>query len=232
MQRRAFLAGLSAASLAVCAHAEAPPVVLELFTSQGCSSCPPADALLHELSQSPGVIALGWHVDYWDRLGWRDPFSSRFATDRQRAYARRFDEGVYTPAMVVNGVRMVVGSDRARVRAAVADTPRPTVMVGLARSGDGLVASIDPAPAPLQALLVAFEREHETAVGAGENEGRRLLDADVVREAIPIPDWTGAPGLLRLPAVAPGRDIALLLQEQSGHIAGAALLAAERTTAA
>ena len=91
----------------------AGPVVLELFTSQGCSSCPPADRLLGELARDPAVVALAWHVDYWNGLGWHDPFSSKLATERQRAYADRLGEEVYTPAMVIGGARIVVGSDRA-----------------------------------------------------------------------------------------------------------------------
>ena len=84
-------------------------VVVELFTSQGCSSCPPADALLGQLAQRPTVIALAWHVDYWDHLGWRDRFASRTATDRQRAYARQLGSGVFTPALVVDGTNVVIG---------------------------------------------------------------------------------------------------------------------------
>ena len=128
MQRRDLLmAGLAAtaapvvraATVAPAARAATPAAVLELFTSQGCSSCPPADALLGRLAREPGIIALAWHVDYWNRLGWSDPFSSAIATARQRRYAEALHDEVYTPALVVNGVRMVVGSDEGAVLSAI-----------------------------------------------------------------------------------------------------------------
>jgi len=100
MQRRSFLLAAATAGLARTVRAAAPsPAVLELFTSEGCSSCPPADALLGRLADEPGVIALAWHVDYWNGLGWHDPFSSRLATQRQRSYAAQLRDEVYTPAL-------------------------------------------------------------------------------------------------------------------------------------
>src|SRR5579883_2432854 len=106
----ATVIGLAGSSLAATSK---PPVVVELFTSQGCSSCPPADAFLGELATRPDILALGFHVNYWDSRAWRDPFATPEATARQRAYAQRFDGGqVYTPQMVVDGVREMVGSDR------------------------------------------------------------------------------------------------------------------------
>src|SRR5690348_4653604 len=92
------------------------PIVVELFTSQGCSSCPPADALLNELAQRPDVVALGFHVDYWDYLGWKDPLSAPGSTQRQRDYARLLNQPtIYTPEMVIDGHLQLVGSDRTAV---------------------------------------------------------------------------------------------------------------------
>jgi hypothetical protein len=123
-------------STASPATADARPVVVELFTSQGCSSCPPADALLGELARRGDVLALGFHISYWDGLGWRDPFSSQSSTDRQRAYARLLGTGqVYTPQMVVDGRREMVGSDRAAVLAALRDA-RPQAVAPVAFAGD------------------------------------------------------------------------------------------------
>src|SRR6202163_2652786 len=116
----ALLLGLAVA--ATPAAADPRPVVVELFTSQGCSSCPPADALLGELAQRGDVLALGFHISYWDGLGWKDPSSRQSSTDRQRAYARLLGRGqVYTPQMVVEGRSEMVGSDRGAVLAALRD---------------------------------------------------------------------------------------------------------------
>ena len=118
MRRRDLIAAALASSIAPAARAAPKSVVLELFTSQGCSSCPPADALLGQLARRSDVIALAWHVDYWDHLGWRDRFASPTATDRQRTYARQLGSDVFTPALVVDGQTIVVGSDRAAIEAA------------------------------------------------------------------------------------------------------------------
>ena len=104
---------------------EVNPVVVELFTSQGCSSCPPADAVLSKLAQRPDVLALSFHVDYWDNLGWKDPFASRLNTDRQKAYRDAFGNAqIYTPQMVVAGISEMPGFTASAVTAAIADVPR------------------------------------------------------------------------------------------------------------
>jgi hypothetical protein len=113
--------GVLAAVFSQTAAAADRPVVVELFTSQGCSSCPPANAFLNELSkQRADVLALAFHVTYWDYLGWKDPFSLRTATDRQERYRQRFGDGSYTPEIVVDGGTGLVGSDRGDVNAAIA----------------------------------------------------------------------------------------------------------------
>ncbi len=138
MRRRDLLAATLASGFASAARAAPRSVVIELFTSQGCSSCPPADALLGQLARRPGVIALAWHVDYWDHLGWRDRFASRAATDRQRTYARQLGGGVFTPALVVDGGRVVVGSERGAVEAAIEAARVLPVAVTLSRAGDAV----------------------------------------------------------------------------------------------
>src|SRR5438477_10316699 len=132
--RKAFLWFCLAAGF-TAAQAGERPIVVELFTSEGCSSCPPADVLLAELARRPDVLALSFHVDYWDRLGWKDPFSSRAATDRQNRYAKLLAlHTVYTPQIVVDGKWEAVGSDRADVERALdlARRDRPEVPVTLA----------------------------------------------------------------------------------------------------
>src|SRR5579871_6914210 len=116
------------------------PVVVELFTSQGCSSCPPANAYLNELSKGRrDVLALAFHVTYWDRLGWKDPFSMEAATDRQAVYGRRFGDGSYTPEIVVDGAASAVGSDRGQVGSAIENAKsngRTAAAVNVTRNGE------------------------------------------------------------------------------------------------
>lgn len=167
------------------------PVVVELFTSEGCSSCPAADAALRELETAqsvPGVevIALGQHVDYWNKLGWKDPFSSAQFTARQRWYAQGFKEGNYTPQAVVNGRYEFVGSQRntlAQTVAKAALAPRATVTLTRAASGT-LAVQVSHLPAGTKAAsveLVLTETGLFSQVGRGENSGRLLRHAAVVR---------------------------------------------------
>ncbi len=200
-----------------------PPVVLELFTSQGCSSCPPADALLGELVGRPGVIGLAWHVDYWNSLGWRDPYARREWTDRQKIYAKSLDGEVYTPALVVNGAAMMVGSDKAAVRRAIDHATPPSHPVTLRRTTSGLEAEIGTTPStgPMTAILVSYDPRQETQVGAGENDGRRLIEYRVVRDVITLDASTPH---LALPSVADHRGAVLLVQDASWRVIGAAEL--------
>ncbi|SEU05364.1 DUF1223 domain-containing protein [Hymenobacter actinosclerus] len=172
------------------------PVVVELFTSEGCSSCPAADAALRELEMAqsvPGVevIALGEHVDYWNRLGWKDPFSSAQFTERQRTYAAGFGTGSYTPQAVVNGRYEFVGSQRGKLTEAIAraaQAPRATVQLSRAITGK-LAIKVDALPAgtaPTEVLLALTETSLSTQVGRGENSGRLLRHAAVVRELRPL----------------------------------------------
>jgi hypothetical protein len=212
-----------------------PRVVVELFTSQGCSSCPPADAYLGQLAQRPDVLALSLHVDYWNYIGWNDPFAVPFATKRQRAYADRLNlRYIYTPQMVVNGTTEGVGSERSTmgelIKAAEQDkTPRPAIT--LTRGSDGNFAihiAGGPAPAPATVEIVGFDREHSTPVLRGENEGRTLKDYQVARTWSQIGTWRGAALDLTYPAdkVVGNGGVAVLLQQDGGHgrIVGAAVL--------
>ena len=157
MRRRSVLFASTILPLARSAGAAGGPAVLELFTSQGCSSCPPADAFLGELAQRPDTIALAWHVDYWNYLGWKDPYANRSWTERQKDYARRLKGEVFTPAMVVNGAAMVVGSDRHAVAQAMRDTPVP-IAATLRRTATGLEARVGSWPDSTGAMLVARPR--------------------------------------------------------------------------
>jgi hypothetical protein len=213
-----------AAALAVRPVRAASPAVLELFTSQGCSSCPPADRLLGELARDPSVIALAWHVDYWNGLGWKDPFATRLATDRQRAYADRLGEEVYTPALVVGGARIVVGSDRDGIRAAITTVPAPQLPVTLVADGGG-AAEIGAAGRQVAALVAFYEAEHLTDVGRGENGGRQLREYRIVRGVTPLGVWDGARRRLPLPPVPAGLGAVVLVQGDDLRILGAAQIA-------
>jgi hypothetical protein len=169
--------------------------VVELFTSQGCSSCPPADRLLSELADDPGfagrVFPLAFHVDYWDHIGWRDPFSSSEWSNRQRRYARALASGVYTPQLVVNGRWETVGSRRgevtAAVREALARAPAAEVTLRLDAGPDAVDAEAAvrrgqaAAGRPAELWLALYQDDLETPVTRGENADRRLANDRVVR---------------------------------------------------
>jgi hypothetical protein len=225
MQRRGLMlagAGVVAGSLLARHAAAGPPVVIELFTSQGCSSCPPADRLLGELARDPAVVALAWHVDYWNGLGWPDPFATKLASDRQRAYADRLGEDVYTPALVIGGTRMVIGSDRNEIRSAIQAAAPPAVPVAIVSDGDGLAAAIGAAGQQVTALLALYEPEHVTDVARGENGGRQLHEYHIVRGAMPLGIWDGGPRRLPLPPVPAGYGAAVLVQGANLRVLGAA----------
>ena len=221
MRRRGFMiASMSAPFVARAATTQ--PVVLELFTSQGCSSCPPADALLGEMTRRPGVIGLAWHVDYWNSLGWRDPYARPEWTTRQRDYARYLDGEVYTPALVVNGATLMVGSDRAAVDQAINRAAPPAVAVSLRRSATGLTAEIGATGVSVTGRLISYDPSQVTRIGAGENGGRQLTEYRVVRDAVVL---TTLASRMELPPVAAGRGAVLLLQDASWRVVGAAEIA-------
>jgi len=217
-------------------------VIAELFTSEGCSSCPPADTLMRQLADAQPfdgahLIALEEHVDYWDRLGWRDPFSSPQFTSRQTEYHDRVfrSNAVYTPQLVVDGVRECVGSDRSAIRAIVADSirrPRAAVKVQSVAVASHLsvTVSVD-VPAAVERrgdaeiFVVVAERGLVSVVRRGENGGRTLIHGAVARSLAPLGalserEWTFA-GTVDV-AVAPNRNsrnlqIVGVIQERDSH---------------
>ena len=218
MRRRSVLFASTILPLARSAGAAGGPAVLELFTSQGCSSCPPADAFLGDLAQRPDTIALAWHVDYWNYLGWKDPYANRSWTERQKDYARRLKGEVFTPAMVVNGAAMVVGSDRHAVAQAMRDTPVP-IAATLRRTATGLEARVGSWPDSTGAMLVFYDPESATSVAAGENGGRRLKEYSIVREA---QDVRLTAGTIDLPTAPSGRGAVFLVRDSRWRIVAAA----------
>jgi hypothetical protein len=214
------------------ARAASPPTVVELFTSQGCSSCPPADALLGELAQRTDVVALAFHVDYWDRLGWRDPFALPLASERQRHYARSLAApgGVFTPQAIVSGQRSVVGSDRARLVAALAALPAPLpLQLSIGAGRLSIVLTAHPSAVVYDVNLVAYRSVATTRIGRGENGGRTLTEYHIVRAFRRVGGWDGgaaqfAVELTTLPEDA-DRVAVLLQRPQQGAIAGAGVIA-------
>jgi hypothetical protein len=213
----------------VAANVAARPVVVELFTSQGCSSCPPADALLGDLARRRDVVALAYHVDYWDELGWKDRFSIPEATQRQRGYVRRLARsGPFTPQVVVNGDTSVVGSDRAALETAVAED-RDALAIVLSRAGSNLQIQFAEAwREPMDVYLVTYLREATSAIERGENAGRTLKHFNVVRSYKSLGTWSGKPQRMTVPLAglpADANAVAVILQRKGqGAIAGAATL--------
>jgi hypothetical protein len=242
LTRRGFarlsVAGAAATLLAGRSRAAPGPVVVELFTSQGCSSCLPADAFLVELSRWANVIALSLHVDYWDYLGWRDTLGSPDCAARQRAYAtRRGDGQVYTPQMIVNGQAAILGSDRQGVLDAIATAQarQASVPVAIESRERELVIEVAAAPtghmaADATVWVIAVVPRVVIDIRRGENAGRTVAYTNVVRKIIPAGMWHGDRLDLSLPKdaiVGTGATCAALLQvDGTGPIIGAGWMAA------
>ena len=213
------------------------PVVVELFTSQGCYSCPPAEAFLGELAQRDDLIALEFHVDYWDDLvygaagRWKDVFSDPAYTERQRRYAQSMgSRRVYTPQMVIDGTIEEVGSRRGKVTRAIArarDQWDEAVVVRVEPGASGgLAVTIEgEAGTTSQVWLASFQRNGTTDVSAGENKGKRLVNHNVVTELRQIGEWQGQSLTLELPELrlGPNEGCAVFVQDRElGPILGAA----------
>ncbi|MAQ85167.1 MAG: DUF1223 domain-containing protein [Maritimibacter sp.] len=206
------------------------PVVVELYTSQGCSSCPPADALMTELAGRDDVIALALHVDYWDYIGWKDSFASPDYTNRQRGYARASGHRtIYTPQMIVGGVDHVVGFKPMKL-ADLIDTHQeaePAVDLQLSREGDTLTIraeGVTPLPASILVQLVRYLPESTVEIRKGENAGRTITYANIVNDWEMISGWDGT-GVLELTAEVTGPEPLVVILQEAGH---GAILAATR----
>lgn len=218
--------------LPAAALAQRGPVLVELFTSQGCSSCPPADAILAELADAPGVIALALHVDYWDYLGWKDKFGQEAHTRRQRAYAKVARErSVYTPQMIVQGVDRVVGANAEQVLGLIdAHQARPET-AALTLDRDGPMLRIRLAPVALagagasDVYLVRFLSAETVAIGAGENAGHQIAYRNIVTEWSPLARWDGrSTAEFGVELVGPENVAVIVQRERLGPVLTAAKL--------
>jgi hypothetical protein len=190
------------------AHAE-PRAVVELFTSQGCSSCPPADRIIGELAKDPSVIALSMPIDYWDYLGWKDTLADARFSARQKAYSlMRGDRDVYTPQVVVNGSAHVVGSDRAGIESAIGSTRKAdgvmSVPVSMTLAGKQITVSVAasaraPSATHGEVWICSISREVPISIGRGENGGREITYHNVVRNVLKVGDWNGSAGSWTVP---------------------------------
>jgi hypothetical protein len=214
-----------------------PVVVLELFTSQGCSSCPPADKALQEITQQAAkagqaVYGLSFHVDYWDRLGWRDPFSAKQFTDRQRQYDRALNSQTYTPQLVINGRQDVIGGQRGRIEQTIQTIQKQpaSAFVGvdgsLTRDAKQVTVKYElSAAGPYRVNVALVQKEAHTAVQNGENGGRTLVNTNIVRDFKTI-DASGISGnvSLNVPAgLTPDQTTVLVYVQRSdnGQVVGA-----------
>ena len=189
------------------AHAD-PRAVVELFTSQGCSSCPPADKILGELAKDPSIIALSMPIDYWDYLGWKDTLADARFSARQKAYSRmRGDREVYTPQAVVNGSTHVIGSDLVGIESAIDTTRAAGVMsvpVTLTQSGRQITVSVaaaaqGPAIHHGEVWIGSISTSVPILIGRGENSGREVTYHNVVRNLLKVGDWNGTSGNWTVP---------------------------------
>ena len=207
----------------VAAAAQTRPVVVELFTSQSCSSCPPADRLLGELAKRPDIVALGFHITYWDGTSWHDPFARKESTDRQTAYDRRLTGGqVYTPQMVIDGTEDVIGSDRTMVLAAL-DKTRPVAVAPVSFAADRRSVAIGAGTAISGAsvLLARYTLSRTTEVKGGENAARTLVDTNGVTALSTLGTWDGKAVSFPIEPPADGEGLAVLVQAPDGRFLGA-----------
>ena len=233
------LAVVASAVLTSFAVQAEPRGVVELFTSQGCSSCPPADKLAGELSRDPSLVVMSLPIDYWDYLGWKDTLALPGHSNRQRAYSRaRGDREVYTPQAVVNGTVHALGSDRQAIEHAIDETRRQpgtlTLPVTMAVKGDQIAINVPAATGGTtngEIWLCPITKTVAVAIGRGENTGNTITYHNVVRRWVKLGDWTGAARTFTVPVqdvTAVGGDaVAVVVQagtkEQPSNMLGAAV---------
>ena len=218
--------GVTAQAPSVPGASRAHPIVVELFQSQGCSSCPPANANVNAIADRPDVLALSFAVTYWDQLGWKDTFGSPRWTARQWDYARHAGRPqVGTPQVIVNGGPAIVGSNRQQLDAVIAKAGPPRGGPELAVAGSTLRVGSRPAAAPSTVWLVRYDpRSRAVPIRAGENGGRTLPHRDIVRELVKLGIWTGPAASWTIPAAQEaGLASAVIVQRGAGGPIVAAL---------
>ncbi len=221
----------AAMCLATPLVAQNNPVVVELYTSQGCSSCPPADRILHELADREDVIALALHVDYWDYIGWKDPFGNPAHAERQRAYARAGQRRtIYTPEMIVNGETDIVGAKPMKLSEAIAAHAQmaPKARVTLTRSGEDVqivAEALTDLGGPVTVHALRYTPRATTQIKRGENRGRTLEYANIVEDWTVLGEWDGKSQLQMSATMSGDKPCVVILQGADvGPIVAAARL--------
>ena len=205
--------------------------VMELFTSQSCSSCPPAEKLLRELAQRSDLLALEFHVDYWDDLAvrdvgaWKDPFSQNAFTERQRQYNQRIRgrRAVYTPQLAIDGEMEMVCPDRRRIEGELAQTEAPTIQIDVAAENEEISVEVEGAPNGAEVVLVTFIPSAVTTVKAGENYGKELKETNIVQSLTPIGRVSTNGGDLSFKPMGGELSCAVIIQSpETGKVHGGA----------
>jgi len=210
-------AALTLSGPAASASPPAQPVVVELFTSQGCSSCPPADAALALVADRGDVIALSFGVTYWDDLGWKDTFARPEFTDRQKTYGRRLGHAPYTPEVVAGGRADSVGNSKGRIEALIAKARAPAATSISAKSDSATVTAGVAPRGGADVWLVRYDpRTVRVPVKAGENTGKTLPIRNVVRSLARLGTWDGSAATFRYPAARDGLDTVVIVQTRDG----------------
>lgn len=223
---------VTALSLAAAcpAASQQNPVVVELFTSQGCSSCPPADAMLEELAERDDVIALALHVDYWDYIGWKDPFGAPAHADRQRAYAHKAGRrSIFTPEMIVQGETDIVGAKPMKLGKAIADHAQRAALVDLtiSREGDRLqieATALANLSGPVTVHMLRYTPHRTTEIKRGENHGKTLGYANIVEGWQVLGSWDPVAPLSMTSDLEGDKPVVVILQSQEAG----PILAAQR----
>ncbi len=222
------------------ALADPPRAVVELFTSQGCSSCPPADAVLADLARQPDIVALSFPVNYWDYLGWKDTLAHAAFTERQKAYAKaRQDRQVYTPQMIVNGKKPCIGSDRAKIEKSIQESTGANAVlpvdVRLKEQGGVVTILVDETAHTTERVaevwLLPILKAHTVPIGRGENRGRTITYANVVRGMKRVGEWRGGSARFEMPidTARSGGDGYVVLLQASEHARPGTILGAAKS---
>ena len=220
--RRLFQAIAAVLVMALPGYGDDMPVVVELYTSQGCSSCPPADEMMHELASRDDVIALSLHVDYWDYIGWKDEFADPYNAKRQRGYAMAAGRRtVYTPEMIVNGMTDIVGAKPMKLAMAIEHhkKDRPVVDLSVARVAEKIAINatpLDTGVGPVLVQMLRYQPARVAKISRGENAGRTIQYVNVAQDWQTLGTWEGN-SALTLEVDAPGDWPVVVLMQQTNY---------------